>query len=58
MSEEVRNKDTSIHVALDAIQILNKLVMIVPEHWMLNNTVNILLDRLKLIMIEEGYTNE
>ena len=58
MSEELRNKDTSTHVALDAIQILNKLVMIVPEHWMLNNTVNILLDRLKLIMIEEGYTNE
>ena len=49
--------DTTHKVALDAISILNRISGVVP-HLELHTSVAILLDRLKVIMIAEGYTDE
>tara|TARA_R110001592_G_C12597250_1_gene695333 strand:+ start:136 stop:306 length:171 start_codon:yes stop_codon:yes gene_type:complete len=52
----IKNKDTAHKVALDAISILNRISGVVP-HLELDTSVNILLDRIKLVMVMEGYDN-
>jgi hypothetical protein len=47
------NEDTASKVALDAIQILNRLAPLVPEQWRLQTTVDILLNRMQIIVESE-----